>query len=116
MERWTRDDTNKSLDAAVATPRAQSLTEGQWEKSALLSLAGENAIGVWSCSPGRFPSSREGRDELAFILSGRAVILSDAGDSMEVGQGDALLLPDGWSGFWDISETVTKLYVNLPRM
>ena len=71
--------------------------------------------GIWECNEGRFTSDRSAFAEVCFIISGRADIVSDAdGVTKSVGPGDLFVLPRGWTGTWEIQETVRKIYVALP--
>jgi uncharacterized cupin superfamily protein len=71
--------------------------------------------GIWECNEGRFTSDRSAFAEVCFIISGRADIVSDAnGETKTVGAGDLFVLPRGWTGTWEIHETVRKIYVALP--
>ena len=45
------------------------------------------------------------------LLGGTAVITPADGEPVELGEGDVFVLPKGWSGRWDVTETVRKLYV-----
>ena len=47
------------------------------------------------------------------MLSGVATITDEDGTSFQVGPGDVFVLPAGWSGRWDIAETLEKLYVTI---
>jgi uncharacterized cupin superfamily protein len=50
--------------------------------------------------------------EVCHILSGRATLTdSNSGDATEITAGDFVILPRGWSGRWDVHETVRKVYV-----
>jgi uncharacterized protein len=68
-------------------------------------------VGVWSCTPGGWPVDSRTDTEVAHILSGRAVITDEGGARRELGAGDAIILPVGWTGRWDVVEDVRKLYV-----
>jgi uncharacterized protein len=68
-------------------------------------------VGVWACSPGGWSISDRPDTETVQILAGRARLTDDGGRSVELGPGDALVLPRGWSGRWDVLEPVRKLYV-----
>lgn len=69
-------------------------------------------IGFWECQPGGWPVVDRQDTEVAYILSGAGTISDDATDiTYDIVAGDLLVLPVGWSGRWDISETVTKVYV-----
>lgn len=67
--------------------------------------------GIWRCTPGGWSISDRQDAESVLILQGRARLTDADGTAVELGQGDALVLPRGWSGRWDILETVTKFYV-----
>lgn len=69
-------------------------------------------IGFWECQPGGWPVIDRTDTEVAYILSGTGTITDDAtGTTYDIGVGDLVILPVGWSGRWDIGETVTKVYV-----
>lgn len=71
----------------------------------------EAQIGIWECRPGGWPVIDRPNTETCFILSGRARITDDAtGVVTEVRAGDYLILPPGWSGRWDVVETLRKAY------
>jgi uncharacterized cupin superfamily protein len=68
-------------------------------------------IGIWECQPGGWPVVDRPDTEVAYILSGRATITdSSTGTAHHVGAGDLIVLPPGWTGRWDVSETVRKVY------
>lgn len=70
------------------------------------------SIGVWECQPGGWPIVDRPDTEVAHILSGRATITDDeTSESIDIGAGDLLVLPRGWSGRWDVLETLRKIYV-----
>ncbi|WP_407175732.1 cupin domain-containing protein [Bradyrhizobium sp. STM 3562] len=49
--------------------------------------------------------------EVAFILSGSATIAdATTGTAHIVNAGDVVVLPPGWTGRWDVTETVRKVY------
>jgi uncharacterized cupin superfamily protein len=67
--------------------------------------------GVWECTPGGWPIVNRADTEVATILSGRATITSADGSKQALGPGSVVTLPKGWSGRWDVTETVRKVYV-----
>ncbi|MBB4865714.1 putative cupin superfamily protein [Pseudomonas nitritireducens] len=68
-------------------------------------------LGVWECQPGGWPVVNRPDTEFTYILSGRAVLTDDAsGEAVEVSGGDLIILPPGWTGRWDVLETVRKVY------
>jgi uncharacterized cupin superfamily protein len=73
-------------------------------------VEGKNEVGVWECTPGRFPGAQEGIGEMMHLLSGRATITDADGTVHELGPGTMFVLPDGWRGEWEVHETVRKVY------
>ncbi|WP_231644197.1 cupin domain-containing protein [Mycolicibacterium baixiangningiae] len=86
-----------SGDPQLRTLSAESGTEAQ--------------VGIWECEPGGWPIVNRRDTETCYIISGRARITDDAtGRVVEVGAGDFVILPRGWSGRWDVIETTRKAY------
>lgn len=69
-------------------------------------------IGFWECAPGGWPVIDRQDTEVAYILSGQGRITDEAtGTVYSVGPGDLVVLPVGWTGRWDITEALQKVYV-----
>lgn len=68
--------------------------------------------GIWECQPGGWPVVDRPTTETCYVLSGRAT-LTDAGTGATtvITTGDFVVLPRGWSGRWDVEETLRKVYV-----
>lgn len=77
----------------------------------VISKDGAVHVGVWQCTPGGWPIVDRGDTEVASILSGKGVITDADGAQRVLGPGTVVVLPKGWSGRWDISETLRKVYV-----
>jgi uncharacterized protein len=71
---------------------------------------GEQEVGVWGCTPGPSRWTLE-THEAVHILSGRMTVTPDGGEPQDIGPGDTAVFPRGWSGNWQIHETIRKLYV-----
>lgn len=72
---------------------------------------GNGNVGVWECEPGGWPVVDRPDTEACYILAGTATITDDAtGTVHQIGAGDFLMLPVGWSGRWDVQETIRKVY------
>jgi hypothetical protein len=67
-------------------------------------------IGLWECTPGEFPTVKDGVNESAQILSGSATLRHDDGTETHLRAGDAAVTPDGWRGTWTVHETMRKIY------
>lgn len=68
-------------------------------------------VGVWRSTPGGWPIVDRPDTEIMLVLSGKATITSADGSARDVAEGDVFVLPRGWSGRWDVTETIEKLYV-----
>jgi len=113
--RTSVDELRAECSKAAWALRAGSRTPTQVERVAE-PWTYDESVGLWECTEGTFPSSRVGRTEVCLILKGRAEVSSD-GDSavISVSEGDLLVLPDGWSGSWDVIEPIEKIYINVSR-
>ncbi|CAO3447802.1 cupin domain-containing protein [Azospirillum largimobile] len=66
--------------------------------------------GVWQCTPGLVAMRDWPYHEFCVLLSGRVIITPEGGMPREYKAGDALVLPMGFTGTWEILETVRKYY------
>ena len=71
---------------------------------------GSFLAGTWTSTPGKWHAFIE-RDEFCQILSGHVRLISEDGTTQEFKAGDAFLIPNGFSGYWDVVETTTKHFV-----
>ena len=99
----------------AALPKPTSTTPGQVESSLTAWTATDGAAetGIWEATPGSFTAVRDGYHEICQVLSGRATVVSESGDSIEVGAGDLFVMPTGWRGVWHVHETLRKTYVTI---
>jgi uncharacterized protein len=71
---------------------------------------GEQEAGVWECTAG--PSRwKLDTNEVVHIVSGRMTVTPDGGEPTDIGPGDTAVFPLGWTGTWQIHETIRKVYV-----
>lgn len=69
------------------------------------------STGIWECRPGGWPVVNRPDTEFTYIISGRARLTDDAtGAVTDISGGDLVILPPGWSGRWDVIETVRKVF------
>jgi uncharacterized cupin superfamily protein len=66
--------------------------------------------GVWQCTPGPSRWTLE-TNEFIQIVAGRMTVTPDGGEPIEIGPGNTAIFPKGWTGTWDIHETIRKVYV-----
>ncbi|CAN5188205.1 cupin domain-containing protein [soil metagenome] len=67
-------------------------------------------FGVWECTPGGWEIENRKDTETMILLAGRVRLTTRGEEPVELGTGDAFVLPRGWSGRWDVLETVRKVY------
>ncbi|GHE76493.1 cupin [Amycolatopsis deserti] len=66
-------------------------------------------VGLWECAPGPSRWVFETNESIT-MLEGRMTVTEDGGESYEIKAGDSAVFPLGWTGTWDIHETVFKVY------
>ena len=72
---------------------------------------GVTSAGIWACTPGSWPSSKDGIGELMHFIAGHGWIIDADGTRDEIRPGLVRYFPDGWSGRWEVDEAVRKVYV-----
>jgi len=69
-------------------------------------------LGIWECDNGGWPVVDRPNTEVCFIQSGTGTITdTETGETFNVAAGDLLVLPVGWTGRWDLPETLRKIFV-----
>lgn len=77
----------------------------------MLAPEAKGSVGIWECQPGGWPVVDRPDTEFTYIISGRAKLTDEAtGTVSEITGGDLVILPPGWSGRWDVIETVRKIF------
>lgn len=66
--------------------------------------------GLWEATEGSFAFRFE-HWEFFRVISGVAVVTPEGGDPMTLRAGDALVMEPGFTGRWDVVETMLKHYV-----
>lgn len=100
------------IDLGALTDKPTTLNPGQQEGATTLYTTpdGKLEIGVWECTPGKFTADRSGAAEFCHFLSGKIIMTHVDGTKAELGAGDAIMLPRGWKGTWEIVEHTRKIY------
>ncbi|WP_067848187.1 cupin domain-containing protein [Mycolicibacterium wolinskyi] len=70
---------------------------------------GIREFGIWKCAPGPSRWVFETHESIT-VLSGRMTVTEDGGEPYEVKAGDSAVFPKGWTGNWDIHDTILKVY------
>jgi len=66
-------------------------------------------IGVWEMTPGTVTDVEE--DEVFVVLAGRATVLMQGLDAVELTPGSVVQLTAGMATTWTVHETLRKLYL-----
>ena len=89
----------------------ESIVDGSpqtWNRVVWESEDGRVIRGVWQISPGVVVDTEA--HEVFVVISGRATIAIDGGESFDVGPGDMGVLEEGARSTWTVHETVRKAY------
>lgn len=107
------DDDLLEMELVPAGPRPGSDRGDPHTATRVLHESEDGAIsvGVWSCTPGGWEIENRPDTEIIRLLDGHATITDKDGTQRRLVTGTVLVLPRGWSGRWDVHETVRKLYV-----
>ncbi|MBX9718057.1 MAG: cupin domain-containing protein [Microbacteriaceae bacterium] len=95
-------------------PKATSVSGNVTEASADLwsdSADGTVDVGIWQASVGVFSATRDGFHEVCYIIAGRATLVDEVGNEVDVTAGDLFVTPSGWRGTWHVHEDVRKVFV-----
>ena len=100
-----------NLELSPVGPRAGA-DQGNPQVSAhVISNDGSIQVGVWECTPGGWPIVDRQDTEVATIVSGAGTVTDADGTEQVLVPGSVITLPKGWSGRWDLTETLRKVYV-----
>ncbi|MBO1335357.1 cupin domain-containing protein [Streptomyces sp. VRA16 Mangrove soil] len=72
------------------------------------SADGKQLRGIWQITPGVVTDTEA--NELFVVVSGRATVEVEGGDTLEVGPGSAAVLREGDRTTWTVHETLRKAY------
>ena len=69
---------------------------------------GKIFVAVYEAGPGRVYIDGALYDEFVHILEGRLILTPDGGDAVEFKQGQSLVVPQGYKGYWYMPEKYRK--------
>jgi len=97
-------------------PKPERLIKGHprrdtWNLVDLPLSGGRLYCGIWHCQPGHWHiETKAGYHELFTVLSGRCKVHADDGTWQEAGPGEAIFIPGGFRGSFEVIETLSKSY------
>ncbi len=99
------------LTAELASGQAVPTATGgePYESWHVIHDDGKVEIGIWQVTPGSFHGEKIGVYESMHFVAGAGTI-TDANGVTELRPGVVMFCPDGWSGVWNVTETIRKTY------
>lgn len=79
----------------------------------ILAQDGRVESGIWEVSPGIFHAVHGSYIEVMHFVAGAATITADDGEVYDIAPGVVLKVPAGWTGTWEVRQTVRKTYLLL---
>ncbi|WP_454695745.1 cupin domain-containing protein [Achromobacter aegrifaciens] len=71
---------------------------------------GRAEAGVWESTAGSFQSNTTGYIEFGYIVDGAARLVDPDGTVHELSVGEAFVMPEGYTGRWEVDSFVKKIY------
>lgn len=99
-----------TAELASGQPVPTAVEGEPYESWHVISDDGKVELGIWEVTPGSFTSSKIGVYEQMHFVAGRGTITDVDGAVHELRPGVVMLCADGWSGRWDVTETIRKTY------
>ena len=92
-------------------PKANTISGEPFESELVMSKDDVTETGIWEVTPGVCRGSKIGMWEYMHFVSGAGTITDESGNVTEIRPGVACFIPDGWTGVWNVTETVRKTFV-----
>ena len=103
---------NPSSDTIIhahITPYSNLFTSGV--QSSTIYKVGPIEVSSSRSSPGSFPVNDLAKTQFIHVLEGICFLTNKDGTAKRCVAGDTMMLPKGWSGYWDVLDTVRQLNV-----
>ena len=72
---------------------------------------GKILVSIYESDPAKVRIDNMPFDEYVQILEGRLILTPDGGDSQEFKQGDSLMVPAGFTGYWEMPEKYREFII-----
>lgn len=99
-------------EVRTGSPDPSQLVKGSPQNETQLFFASEDGdfvTGTWESTPGTW-RALPGKDEFCYLVKGHVRLISDSGAVAEFRAGDAFVVPNGFSGLWEVVEDTVKHY------
>lgn len=96
----------------LAPPVGQPL-DGPMETFGRTFFTSDNGVihaGLWECSAGRLRADFGDDGEMVHVVKGTLHAIPDHGEPFTLHPGDSATFTPGWTGIWELRESMRKLY------
>ena len=102
-----------ALEKLTPKGRRKNVDNGDpHDRSRPLVKVGTASVGSWHCTEGVWDSAApRPTTESFYVLTGEASVTDLDGTRHSFGPGDTVVLPKGWSGRWDVTKAIHKVWV-----
>lgn len=101
-----------AADISIVERKDTNVTsERPIEHSSHVFHLGKIMVAVYESAPGKVHIQDARFDEFVHILKGRLILTLSDGESFEFRQGDSLIVPKGYTGYWEMPEQYRELIV-----
>lgn len=106
-------------EAEIDYPRPERLVSGNPQRATwnhFTNASGEVFMGIWSCEVGswRIEMGMD-EDEYFYVIEGAGAIIETDGSRREFAVGDAVIIPAGFKGTFEVTKPMKKHYVIIDR-
>ena len=77
---------------------------------AFTAAGGKLSAGVWEATTGAFRSNMQGYVEFCHIVEGSCRVVDPDGTVHALTVGDTFVLPEGFTGHWEVDDKVKKVF------
>ena len=109
----------QQTEAEIDYPRPERLVNGNPKRTTwnhFTNHSGEVFMGVWACEVGSWQIEMGlGEDEYFYVTEGAGALIETDGTRREFRVGDAVIIPAGFKGIFEVTEPMKKHYVIIDR-
>ena len=101
-----------AADLSESDPNDANVTSDEpIENSSHVFHMGKIMVAVYEAAPGKVHIDSAKYDEFVHILEGRLILTLEDGEKFEFEKGDSLVVPRGYTGYWEMPEKYRELIV-----
>ena len=111
--------TNRGWSASIPAPEASRAGQAPAShfrrrrvphRNGLRRVGRQGQAGVWESTAGSFQANTTGYVEFGHIVEGAARLVDPDGTVHELVPGSSFVMPEGYTGRWEVDQFVKKIY------